>query len=80
MREHKIGYAEEQVAGSHQRFEYLIVTVEPHENLKDARARLLEHSEYGRWELARSVILYGGRRKYWLRRRVMKLQKTVHFV
>ncbi|MCM3510475.1 MULTISPECIES: DUF5703 family protein [Rothia] len=58
----------------------MIVTVESHENLKDARARLLEHSEYGRWELARSVILYGGRRKYWLRRRVMKLQKTVHFV
>ncbi|MEX3632093.1 DUF5703 family protein [Rothia sp. (in: high G+C Gram-positive bacteria)] len=58
----------------------MIVTVESHENLKDARARLREHSEYGRWELARSVILYGGRRKYWLRRRVMKLQKTVHFV
>lgn len=80
MREHTNGYAEEQVAGSQQRFEYMIVTVESHENLKDARARLREHSEYGRWELARSVILYGGRRKYWLRRRVMKLQKTVHFV
>lgn len=78
MREREIGYGIERVGGTDQRFEYLVVTVEPRESLKDARARINEHSEYGRWELSRSVILYGGRRKYWLRRRVMKLQKTAY--
>ncbi|MEX5296702.1 DUF5703 family protein [Kocuria sp. CPCC 205268] len=60
-----------------QRYEYLLLTVAPHELLSDARARLSEHAEYGKWELTRSVLLYGGTRKYWLRRRVMRVERTV---
>ncbi|MDO4917523.1 MAG: DUF5703 family protein [Rothia sp. (in: high G+C Gram-positive bacteria)] len=80
MREQEVGFANVQIAGKDQRFEYLTITVERGDNLKDARARVREHTEYGRWELARTVILYGGRRRYWLRRRVMKVQKTVAFI
>jgi hypothetical protein len=62
---------------SDQRYEYLLLTVAPHEKISDARARLAEHAEYGKWELTRSVLLYGGTRKYWLRRRVMRVERTV---
>lgn len=78
MRERELGYSIESVDGNDQRFEYLLVTVEPREKLSAARARINEHSEYGRWELTRSTILYGGRRTYLLRRRVMKLHKTTN--
>ncbi|MDO4251842.1 MAG: DUF5703 family protein [Rothia sp. (in: high G+C Gram-positive bacteria)] len=79
MREQEVDSTNLQVTGFDQRFEYLMLTVEPAENLHDARSRLNDHSEYGRWELVRSVILYGGRRRYLLRRRVIKVSKTVHF-
>lgn len=60
-----------------ERYEYLLLTVAPHERISEARARLSEHAEYGKWELTRSVLLYGGTRKYWLRRRVMRVERTV---
>lgn len=59
------------------RFEYLLVTVQPGERISDARARLTEHAEYGKWELQRCVHLYSGARKYWLRRRIMRVQSTL---
>lgn len=59
------------------RFEYLVITVAPGERLADARARLVEHAEYGKWELSRSVLLYGGVRKFWMRRRVMRVHSTL---
>lgn len=59
------------------RFEYLLLTVGPGERLSDARARVSEHAEYGKWELHRVVHLYGGVRKHWLRRRVMRVERTL---
>lgn len=59
------------------RFEYLLVTVAPGERLSEARARLIEHAEYGKWELHRALHLYGGTRKYWLRRRIMRVERTL---
>ncbi|MDO5619677.1 DUF5703 family protein [Kocuria sp.] len=60
-----------------QRFEYLVLTVAPGERVSEARARLTEHAEYGKWELTRSVHLYGGTRKFWMRRRVMRVRSTL---
>jgi hypothetical protein len=60
-----------------QRYEYLLLTVAPHERVSEARARLSEHAEYGKWELTRSVLLYGGTRKYWMRRRVTRVERTI---
>ncbi len=59
------------------RYEYLCITVNPRENIHAVRARVMEHTEYGRWELARTVILYGGKRRIWLRRRILKVQNTI---
>jgi hypothetical protein len=35
-----------------------------------------EHAEYGRWELSRTVIYEGGVRRMWLRRKIMRVQRT----
>ncbi len=37
---------------------------------------LSEHAEYGRWELARSAVYWGGRRRVWLRRRIIRVRRT----
>lgn len=58
-------------------YEYLVISVAPQDSLAKARARLLEHSELGQWELQRSVIFYGGRRKYWMRRRAIKVVASI---
>lgn len=54
-----------------------MISVAPHDSLPKARARLLEHSELGQWELQRTVIYYGGRRKYWMRRRAIEVVATL---
>lgn len=49
----------------------------PREMTRDsARTVLTEFAEYGHWELARSRIYPDGRRKVWLRRRVMRVART----
>ncbi|MFC9772893.1 MULTISPECIES: DUF5703 family protein [unclassified Pseudarthrobacter] len=58
-------------------YEYLVLTVSPNESLPEARRRVVEHSEYGKWELERSKLYVGGGRRFWLRRRVMQVQRTV---
>ena len=60
-----------------ERYEYLALTVEPREHVADARARVREHAEYGKWELMRSVLLYGGARRYVMRRRIMRVNRTI---
>jgi hypothetical protein len=58
-------------------YESLGLPVSPLDSLPEARRRLVEHSEYGKWELERSVLYMGGGRRFWLRRRVMQVQRTV---
>ncbi|MFC4396343.1 DUF5703 family protein [Arthrobacter sedimenti] len=58
-------------------YEYLVLTVSPDDSLPEARRRLVEHSEYGKWELERSKLYVGGGRRFWLRRRVMQVRRTV---
>ena len=58
------------------KYEYLVLSVKPGESIAEARQRVREHSEYGRWELERSRLYMGGGRRYWLRRRVMTVERT----
>jgi hypothetical protein len=41
-----------------------------------ARAALVELAEHGSWELARLVLYPDGRRRVWLRRRVIRALRT----
>lgn len=58
-------------------WEFIVLTCQPHESLAEVRRRVIEHAEYGKWELRRSMLFSGGVRKYWLRRRVMRVQRTL---
>ncbi|MEY3733685.1 MAG: hypothetical protein RL347_1044 [Actinomycetota bacterium] len=49
----------------------------PRDTSRDvARSVLTEFAEYGHWELARVRIYPDGRRKAWLKRRVMRVTRT----
>jgi hypothetical protein len=37
---------------------------------------LTDHAEYGHWELARVRLYPDGQRKVWLKRRLIKVQRT----
>lgn len=41
------------------------------------RQILTEHAEYGRWELWRHRLSPDGRRRVWLRRRVVRVARTL---
>ncbi|MGX0670384.1 uncharacterized protein DUF5703 [Kocuria marina] len=64
------------MTGRDDRYEYLSLTVAPREKPAEARNRVREHTEYGKWELMRSAVLYGGQRRYVLRRRIMRVDRT----
>ncbi|YAL84559.1 DUF5703 family protein [Dermacoccaceae bacterium W4C1] len=42
----------------------------------DVRTALTEQAEYGHWELHRSRAYLGGRRRVWLRRKIIRVQRT----
>lgn len=60
-----------------QNWEYLVITVSPDESLAQARRRLVEHAEYGKWELQRSIVYRGGMRRFWMRRRIIRVRSTL---
>lgn len=57
-------------------YEYRVLTFDRHTPKHTARQAVREHAEYGRWELARTVIYEGGVRRIWLRRRIMRVERT----
>ena len=64
------------MTGRDERYEYLSLTVAPREKIAEARTRVKEHAEYGKWELMRSAVLYGGVRRFVLRRRIIRVDRT----
>lgn len=59
------------------RYEYRLITLPRGTSRSDARALLTEHAEYGRWELARLTLYVGGARTVQLRRRILRVQRTL---
>jgi hypothetical protein len=57
-------------------YEYRVLTIDRDTSVPDARRLLTAEAEYGRWELARTLLYAGGRRKVWLRRKVMRVEAT----
>lgn len=60
-----------------QQWEYLVMTVAPRDSVAEARRKVVEHAEYGKWELQRTVLYRGGARRYWMRRRIMRVRSTL---
>ena len=38
---------------------------------------LNDHAEYGKWELRTTRLYLGGMRRYWMRRKVMRVASTL---
>ncbi|WP_372592722.1 DUF5703 family protein [Actinotalea sp.] len=58
-------------------YEYRQVTLDPSTSRAQARTLLTEEAEYGRWELARTLLYAGGRRRVWLRRKIIRVRSTL---
>ena len=58
-------------------YEYRVLTLPRTTSRNDARKLLTEQAEYGRWELARSVLYVGGERRVWLRRKIIRVRSTL---
>lgn len=58
-------------------YEYRVLTIAPSTTRSEARRLLTDEAEYGRWELSRTLLFAGGRRKVWLRRRVIRVRSTL---
>lgn len=57
-------------------YEYRVMQLSQAVSRADARALLTDHAECGQWELARVRLFTGGSRKVWLRRRIIRVQRT----
>jgi hypothetical protein len=57
-------------------YEYRILTLPRGASRAEVRQLLTEHAEYGRWELARTQLSFGGGRRAWLRRRIIRVERT----
>ena len=64
-----------QAQGGH--YEYRVLTLGGSSTRKDTRRLLTDAAEYGRWELARSLLFPGGHRKIWLRRKIIHVHSTL---
>lgn len=64
-----------QARGAH--YEYRVLTLGGVSSPGEARRLLTDEAEYGRWELARSLLYPGGRRKVWLRRKIIPVRSTL---
>ncbi len=58
-------------------YETQVMTIPATWSRNDVRKMLAEHAEYGRWELARTRVYLGGYRRVWLRRRVIRVSRTL---
>ena len=57
-------------------YEYRILSFGREVTSSQVRRELAELAEYGQGELARSVRYLGGKRRAWLRRRIIRVQRT----
>jgi hypothetical protein len=57
-------------------YEYRVLQLPRSLSRSEARRLLTEHAEYGHWELSRVRLYAGGKRQVWLRRRIIRVQRT----
>jgi hypothetical protein len=57
-------------------YEYLVLTFPHSASGAQVHRELTDCAEYGHWELSRVVRYMGGARRAWLRRKVIRVQRT----
>ena len=59
-----------------EQYEYRVLTFPRSTSRAEARRLLTEHADYGRWELDRVRLSFGGVRRVRLRRKIIRLVRT----
>nr|WP_040385547.1 DUF5703 family protein [Demetria terragena] len=57
-------------------FEYRVLDFQRNISRMDMRQALTDHAEYGHWELHRTRLYFGGHRRVWLRRKIIRVRRT----
>ena len=57
-------------------YEYRLLTFPRSTSRAEARRLLTEHADYGRWELDRVRVSFGGVRRVRLRRKIIRVVRT----
>lgn len=57
-------------------YEYRVLTFGRDQSRAAVRKALTDHAEYGRWELHRVRLYWGGVRRAELRRKIIRVQRT----
>lgn len=57
-------------------YEYRMLRFPRQASRGDIRQILADEAEYGHWELARVRLYIGGHRRVWLRRKIIRVQRT----
>jgi hypothetical protein len=63
--------------GKMMEYEYRVLVFSRDVSRGDLRRAVAAEAEYGHWELSRLLLYLGGARKVWLRRRIIRVQRTV---
>ncbi|MFN8076481.1 MAG: DUF5703 family protein [Kineosporiaceae bacterium] len=58
-------------------YEWRVLTLPREVSRSDATRLLTEHAEYGQWELDRVRLFVGGTRRVWLRRKIIRVARSV---
>ncbi|HET7277873.1 MAG TPA: DUF5703 family protein [Dermatophilaceae bacterium] len=56
-------------------YEYRILSFGREVSRAEVRQALVDHAEYGHWELQRTRIYMGGMRRTWLRRKIIRVPR-----
>jgi hypothetical protein len=62
--------------GEMMEYEYRVLFFPRDVSRGDLCRAVAEEAEYGHWELARLLLYLGGARRVWLRRRIIRVQRT----
>ncbi len=57
-------------------YEYRVLVFSRDISRSDLRRAVADEAEYGHWELARLRLYLGGARRVWLRRRIIRVDRT----
>ena len=57
-------------------YEYRVLVFSRDVSRSDLSRAVADEAEYGHWELSRLRLYLGGGRRVWLRRRIIRVQRT----
>lgn len=59
-------------------YEFQILSIPRGVSINQARTALAAESEYGRWDLVRTRLFYGGEKRVWMRRRIIRVTSSLY--